>query len=140
MASKYKTGHTIPPEFPDILKDFVREVLREQPANIFSFGAAYFQDKSDELGGTGGDGGAVAGMSEDALVEYLTSLFVAADVDKNGVLDRLARPLLLCPLPATRHDRPTRRMCPCPHTSPGGSQGADRVRCLAGIQATYARG
>ncbi|KAJ1471221.1 hypothetical protein T484DRAFT_3538519 [Baffinella frigidus] len=85
MASKFKTGHTIPPEFPDILKDFVREVLREQPANIFSFGAVYFQNKSDETGG-GGEG--IGGMSEEALVEYLTNLFVQADVDKNGVLDR----------------------------------------------------
>ena len=90
MASKFKTGHTIPPEYPDILKDFVREVLREQPANIFSFGAVYFQNKSDE--GGGGEGGGIGGMTEEALVEYLTNLFVQADVDKNGVLDKAVRP------------------------------------------------
>lgn len=104
MASKFKTGHTIPPEFPDILKDFVREVLREQPANIFSFGAVYFQNKSDETGG-GGEG--IGGMSEEALVEYLTNLFVQADVDKNGVLDRAV------PLPPIRPIPPT-RLAPLP--------------------------
>jgi hypothetical protein len=45
MASKYRTKHTIPPGFPDILKDFVREILREQPENIYRFGAEYFQVK-----------------------------------------------------------------------------------------------
>ena len=45
MASKYRTKHTIPPGFPDILKDFVREILREQPDNIYRFGADYFQVK-----------------------------------------------------------------------------------------------
>jgi hypothetical protein len=45
MASKYRTKHTIPPGFPDILKDFVREILREQPDNIYRFGAEYFQVK-----------------------------------------------------------------------------------------------
>jgi hypothetical protein len=45
MASKYRTKHTIPSGFPDILKDFVREILREQPENIYRFGAEYFQQK-----------------------------------------------------------------------------------------------
>lgn len=35
MTSKYSTNLTIPDEFPQILKDFTREVLREQPANIY---------------------------------------------------------------------------------------------------------
>jgi len=81
MASKYRTGQTIPPEFPDILKDFVREILREQPPNIFSFGAQYFREKASQGTGSGG-------MSEEELVEYLTQLFLQADKDGNGVLDK----------------------------------------------------
>jgi len=80
MASKFKTTHSIPTEFPDILKDFVREILRAQPPNIFSFGAEYFREKANSAGGTG--------MSEEDLVQYLTNLFVQSDGDGNGVLDR----------------------------------------------------
>ena len=42
MASKYIQKFPIPGQFPDILHDFVREVLRDQPENIFEYGAAYF--------------------------------------------------------------------------------------------------
>lgn len=80
MASKFKTSHTIPPEFPEVLKDFVREILREQPQNIFAFGAEYFRDKASEGGG--------GGINEEDLVNQLTTLFLQADVDGNGVLDK----------------------------------------------------
>jgi Ca2+-binding EF-hand superfamily protein len=82
MASKFRTSHTIPPEFPEVLKDFVREILREQPQNIFAFGADYFRAKASEVGGGGG------GMNADDLVEQLTTLFLQSDVDGNGVLDK----------------------------------------------------
>ena len=42
MASKYIQKFPIPGSFPDILHDFAREVLRDQPENIFEYGAAYF--------------------------------------------------------------------------------------------------
>ena len=42
MASKYIQKFPIPGSFPDILHDFVREVLRDQPENIHEYGAAYF--------------------------------------------------------------------------------------------------
>lgn len=42
MASKYIQKFPIPGQFPDILHDFVREVLRDQPENIFEYGAQYF--------------------------------------------------------------------------------------------------
>ena len=60
MASKFRTSHTIPPEFPEVLKDFVREILREQPQNIYAFGADYFRDKAAS-GAVGG------GMNEEEL-------------------------------------------------------------------------
>jgi len=42
MASKYIQKFPIPGSFPDILHDFVREVLRDQPENIYDYGKAYF--------------------------------------------------------------------------------------------------
>ena len=42
MASKYIQKFPIPGSFPDILHDFVREVLRDQPEAIYEYGAAYF--------------------------------------------------------------------------------------------------
>ena len=42
MASKYIQKFPIPGHFPDVLHDFVREVLRDQPENIYEYGAAYF--------------------------------------------------------------------------------------------------
>ena len=42
MASKYIQKFPIPGSFPDILHDFVREVLRDQPESIYEYGAAYF--------------------------------------------------------------------------------------------------
>ena len=42
MASKYIQKFPIPGQFPDILHDFVREVLRDQPESILDYGAAYF--------------------------------------------------------------------------------------------------
>jgi len=80
MASKFRTSHTIPPDFPEVLKDFVREILREQPQNIFAFGADYFREKASSGGG--------GGISEEDLVNQLTTLFLQADEDGNGVLDR----------------------------------------------------
>ena len=42
MASKYIQKFPIPGQFPDVLHDFVREALRDQPENIYEYGAAYF--------------------------------------------------------------------------------------------------
>lgn len=39
---KYETTLTVPAEFPAVLKDFAREVLRQQPENIYNFGVEYF--------------------------------------------------------------------------------------------------
>jgi len=33
----------VPEDFPDLLHDFTREVLRDQPENIYEYGALYFK-------------------------------------------------------------------------------------------------
>lgn len=43
MASKYIQKYQIPGKFPDLLHDFAREVLRDQPEDIYAYGAAYFR-------------------------------------------------------------------------------------------------
>lgn len=42
--TKYSSSLSIPPEFPEILKDFTREVLRHQPKEIYQFAAEYFAE------------------------------------------------------------------------------------------------
>eukprot|EP00961_Rhodomonas_salina_P132271 1780180-Rhodomonas_salina.2 len=83
--SKFRTDHTIPPEFPDILKDFVREILRSQPENIYQFGELYFSGKA---GGGGGGGRGGSGLDEEALLDYLKKIFEVADENGDGILDR----------------------------------------------------
>ena len=43
MASKFLPKYPVPEDFPDILHDFAREVLRDQPENIYEYGAQYFK-------------------------------------------------------------------------------------------------
>ena len=43
MASKYLQKYPVPEDFPDVLHDFAREVLRDQPDNIYEYGAQYFK-------------------------------------------------------------------------------------------------
>ena len=43
MASKYLQKYPVPEDFPDLLHDFAREVLRDQPQNIYEYGALYFK-------------------------------------------------------------------------------------------------
>ena len=52
MASKYVQKYNIPPDFPEILHDFVRELLRDQPADIYDYGAQYFKamDEAQQAG------------------------------------------------------------------------------------------
>lgn len=43
MASKYVKNFTVPSDFPNMLHDFAREVLKMQPEDIHEFGAIYFK-------------------------------------------------------------------------------------------------
>jgi len=49
VTTDFRGHHSIPPEFPQVLKDFVREVLREQPENIYNFGARYFSELNNQV-------------------------------------------------------------------------------------------
>ena len=43
MASKYQPKFPIPEEFPDLLMNFTREILRDQPADIYEYGHLYWK-------------------------------------------------------------------------------------------------
>jgi len=95
MSSKFAKQYQIPPEFPDILKDFGREVLRNQPSNINEFAAKYFDCLAQGLPaeGPGGAGAPATGggedpeMSLDEVESIIQDLFHKYDSDANGYLD-----------------------------------------------------
>ncbi len=43
MSSKYIKKYTIPPGFQDLLSEFTKEILRNQPKDIIDFGVEYFK-------------------------------------------------------------------------------------------------
>ena len=45
-ATKYQHKFRLPPQFSDVLHDFTREVLRNQPTDIYEWAANYFKDKA----------------------------------------------------------------------------------------------
>ena len=47
MASRYLQEYPIPADFPHVLRDLTREILRLQPQNIVEFSAKYFRCKID---------------------------------------------------------------------------------------------
>lgn len=83
MSTKYQTDHQVPAEFPRILKEFVREILRYQPKNIYEFGAQYFENKLE-----GSNQLSPLQMSREQLMSYLHNVFLSADTDGSGLLDK----------------------------------------------------
>ena len=43
MANFSATKYPIPEGFPEILEDFARELLRDQPINVHEYGFLYFK-------------------------------------------------------------------------------------------------
>ena len=90
MSSAYFTKRLkVPDEFPEILKSFTREILRNQPSNIYEFGANYFAEMSAQANMlmADGDDGAEQLFSAAEMEEYLSNLFHESDSDGNGWLD-----------------------------------------------------
>jgi len=90
MTSRYRKPFRYPDGFADVLRDFTREVLREQPKSIPDFGAAYFENQlrqGTEMQQGEMDGGAgPTRMSPEELQEFLASIFQEADQDQTGTL------------------------------------------------------
>ena len=45
MASQYLRRFPVPEDFREILQEFTREILREQPSDILAFAVHYFHCK-----------------------------------------------------------------------------------------------
>uniref|UniRef100_A0A7S0RF79 EF-hand domain-containing protein n=1 Tax=Chlamydomonas leiostraca TaxID=1034604 RepID=A0A7S0RF79_9CHLO len=111
MSTKYQKPYTIPEGFPALLKGFTREVLRAQPENIYEFGAQYFGDLLasgrgiDAPSSRGADGAPstsaglesvqttattldIAKLTPAELEPLILQLFLEADTDHSGYLDR----------------------------------------------------
>eukprot|EP00668_Euglena_longa_P045912 GGOE01061595.1.p1 GENE.GGOE01061595.1~~GGOE01061595.1.p1 ORF type:complete len:272 (+),score=106.36 GGOE01061595.1:159-974(+) len=50
-ATKFQKKFQLPSNFADVLKDFTREVLREQPTDIYGYAAGYFKRLALEADG-----------------------------------------------------------------------------------------
>ncbi|CAD7958756.1 unnamed protein product, partial [Amoebophrya sp. A120] len=79
----------MPGDFPEILKDFTREVLRHQPGNVYEFGVKYFEEKLLASGSAALES-ALSGddLSLEKMEEIIQQLFIKYDEDKSGYLDR----------------------------------------------------
>ena len=88
MVSKYSKEFEVPKDFPSVLKAFSREVLRNQPENIYEFGAEYFatllSEAAAQEAGTGGT--AQERLTPEQLEGLLKDLFKEADTDQSGAL------------------------------------------------------
>ena len=90
MSSAYFTKRLkVPDEFPEILKSFTREILRNQPSNIYEFGASYFAEMSAQanMQNMGEEDDQKDMFTAAELEEYLLNLFHDSDGDGNGYLD-----------------------------------------------------
>jgi Ca2+-binding EF-hand superfamily protein len=95
MSSKFAKSFQIPPEYPDILKDFTREVLRNQPANINEFAAKYFDCLASGLPADMAERGKEAAakqdeapdMSLEEVESIILELFQKYDKDQSQYLD-----------------------------------------------------
>ena len=87
MASKYARQFTLPDGFPQLLKDFTREVLRADPGDIYTFGHDYFTEAIAQRNNPD-QYGEQERLSVEELTERVGQLFMEADADGNGVLDR----------------------------------------------------
>jgi len=89
MSSRYQKPYTIPEAFPPLLKELTREILREQPENIYEFGAAYFKNLLDiQTEEQKKQETSLLDMGPDEQEAFITDIFLTADKDQNGYLDR----------------------------------------------------
>lgn len=105
MSARYQKTFTIPEGFPQLLKAFTREILRNQPDNIYEYGAKYFEDLIEEnkraaervdepeVAADDEDAGASAqagwwNMGDEELQDFIMDRFMEYDDDQDGYLDR----------------------------------------------------
>jgi len=88
MAAKFARNFTLPEGFPQLLKDFTREVLRADPEDVYKFGHEYFSEAIERRNNPEDYGAEPERLSMEELKERIAQWFDEADADGNGVLDR----------------------------------------------------
>ena len=89
MSSRYQKPYTIPEAFPPLLKQFTKEILREQPENIYAFGASYFKNLLDIQAEEARKAEtSLLDMDPEEMETFISDIFLEADADQNGYLDR----------------------------------------------------
>lgn len=88
MSSQFAVRFSIPVGFPEVLKDFTREVLRainmdqtcgHSESDMYQFAAGYFTELASSS--------ATPSLSENEILGLARNVFVAADADNSGTLD-----------------------------------------------------
>ncbi|ETW00398.1 hypothetical protein H310_07036 [Aphanomyces invadans] len=96
MASRYAKNIKVPAEFPELLRSFAREVLRQQDkvktrADILQFGIKYFTDVTEKNSGVHNgpqnEKEVYMTMTDDEIEEYMWQIFRASDPGSVGDLD-----------------------------------------------------
>ena len=117
-STKYGKDFAVPKDFPSVLKAFTREVLRNQPENIYEFGAQYFTEVLAQLQDEQAQqGSSMQRLTPAELAEMLQTLFHQADKDGSGTLSRqefevvsLKFPSVLFPKLAKKGDEETKTL------------------------------
>eukprot|EP00631_Chrysoreinhardia_giraudii_P007128 CAMPEP_0197418028 /NCGR_PEP_ID=MMETSP1170-20131217/3899_1 /TAXON_ID=54406 /ORGANISM="Sarcinochrysis sp, Strain CCMP770" /LENGTH=65 /DNA_ID=CAMNT_0042945041 /DNA_START=58 /DNA_END=255 /DNA_ORIENTATION=- len=63
MSSKYQKAFSLPEEFPNTLREFTKEVLRDQPKDINKYAYEYFMAKIQAAAAGDSDGAAAEAAS-----------------------------------------------------------------------------
>lgn len=86
MTGAYATKLCVPDGFPEVLREFTREVLRDQPSNLYKYAAAYFAQQA--AGASAAQANAKPDIDFGDLEKRVREMFDAADEEKKGYLDR----------------------------------------------------
>ncbi|EKF31788.1 hypothetical protein MOQ_004377 [Trypanosoma cruzi marinkellei] len=93
LANRYQPRQHLPPNFPGVLKEYAREVLRAQPEDVLQWSADYFKRlalEADPLQAEQSTSAQFTPLVEDeereAMNQRLVKIFSELDSDGSGVL------------------------------------------------------
>ena len=87
MNASFSNSLTLPDGFPEVLRDFTREILRDQPNDLCTYGADYFAALAANQN-TGAAEEAHPTINMDDLEGRITDMFLANDAEGKGYLTR----------------------------------------------------
>ena len=89
MNASFSNNLTVPEGFPDVLRNFTRELLRDQPNNLYTYGAEYFAalaaNQNTETSSSNNNNNTI---DMEMLESRLRDMFSASDEEGKGYLSR----------------------------------------------------